>query len=168
MSFRESDYGFDAGRINGIWQSRAQCRDVHPETMWPLISSTTLVSEARLVCVGCPVRIPCLQDGIAAGDWESVRGGLTGSERRKQYRMGVLLECYPQWRPPTRDKTCHRCGNLFVANQRTSRRGMAICPECMRAPCTGCGTTEFGRRRVGRCDNCYAVALRRARQVAGC
>jgi hypothetical protein len=41
------------------------------------------IKEARIICAGCPVRLPCLGDAIRSGDdqW-GVRGGLTPEERR--------------------------------------------------------------------------------------
>ena len=170
MSFRESDYGFDAGRINGAWQLRGNCRDVEPETMWPhpLATSDNQVLQARLVCVGCTQRIPCLIDGAEAADWDSVRGSLTGEERKRLHRAGKHHNDhdYPEWAPARRTRNCHRCGIQFIPTELTSRRGPARCPGCTYAPCAGCGTTEPATRRKGMCDRCYAIAWRRKAAVA--
>jgi len=175
MSYRESDHGFDSGRINGIWQAEGNCAGVHPETMWPLPASTVAVARARLVCVGCPSRLECLRAGAASGEWDSVRGSLTGEERAALHRDGVPLEQYPQWTAPIQTRICYRCRGEFVVGDSPRAR---LCLDCAGqslhpymnnpSPCTGCGTTRPSARRKGLCDGCYCREWRRVKAASAC
>jgi WhiB family redox-sensing transcriptional regulator len=172
VSFRESDYGLDAGQINPVWQTNANCRDAHPETMWPLPYATYLIDAARRICHGCPVRLQCLHDGAACGDWESIRGGLTGHERKSLHRDGLTPAQFPVWTPPPWQRACMRCSESFDVDQaRPKRRLCPTCAEesfsptkCTSKPCAGCGTKRVGTRRRGLCDTCY-IRDRRARKA---
>jgi WhiB family redox-sensing transcriptional regulator len=62
------------------WRRRAACVGVDPELWFP-VGPLADVSEARAVCVGCPVRAVCLAWALERGV-QGVWGGLTEDERR--------------------------------------------------------------------------------------
>ncbi len=113
--------------VDEHWSTRSVCRDDDPELMWPLPHDYAAIEEARKVCKPCPVGIECLREGIELLDWESVRGGLTGEERKDRHRQGFALADYPP--PPKRmGRWCVRCQTPFVAESRFRR----VCESCDR------------------------------------
>lgn len=132
-TFSGTAHGFDSGAINGGWRARSNCRGLEDkDVMWPLNKAGDTVERARRICDGCPVdvRLKCLQDGVDADDWESVRGGLTGAERKRHHRDGLKPEDYPPHSEPIRPvKNCARCDGGFLYDpQHPFAR---ICPACM-------------------------------------
>jgi WhiB family redox-sensing transcriptional regulator len=66
------------------WRGRAACRRVDPDLFFPVGPSGPAldqVTQAKRLCLACPVRRPCLdwalRNGIQFGIW----GGLTEGER---------------------------------------------------------------------------------------
>ncbi|WP_433191090.1 WhiB family transcriptional regulator [Actinoallomurus sp. CA-150999] len=73
-----------AGRIRADWRDHAACRGMDTELFFPIGSSgpaLAQIGQAKRVCAGCPVRIPCLGSALAGGD-VGVWGGTTEDERR--------------------------------------------------------------------------------------
>ena len=77
--------------VNGVvWWVLAACRDVDPETFYPLnlAPRSDAVRRARRVCTGCPVLPECLADVMTSEDpgrrW-GVIGGTTPDERTALY-----------------------------------------------------------------------------------
>lgn len=69
------------------WQAHAACRDADPDLFFPPDGASAperevLESAARLVCLGCPVREPCLSWALAVHERNGVWGGTTEEERR--------------------------------------------------------------------------------------
>lgn len=121
MAYQSSTaWGLDTVRERD-WRVDSLCRDVDPETMWPLPENARAIEAAVKVCEGCPVKLKCLQDGEDADDWESVRAGYTGKERRKHFKAFLSPSEYP---PPIRAK-CDRCQRPVSAH--SSKR---FCPQC--------------------------------------
>lgn len=64
------------------WRDYAACaRSCDPEAWWPESHAWRAPTEARRVCVGCPVRWQCLQHALD-NDEPGVWGGLTETERK--------------------------------------------------------------------------------------
>jgi WhiB family redox-sensing transcriptional regulator len=68
----------------GTWRERAACRRVDPELFFPVAPAGPAldqIAEAKRLCLGCPVRKPCLdwalRNDIEFGIW----GGLTETDR---------------------------------------------------------------------------------------
>lgn len=101
------------------WRQRAACRDAADPELW---FSTAFYpqQEAKAICQQCPAVAECLEDGLAAEDTWSIRGGLTPDERRQQF--GPLARCAT-------------CGNPFSRRDADGRvaPGMKHCPACREA-----------------------------------
>jgi WhiB family redox-sensing transcriptional regulator len=65
------------------WASRGACRDVDPETLFVVGAAQ---HKAKVICMGCPVRIDCLADALDSRTEFGVWGGLTERERRTLLR----------------------------------------------------------------------------------
>jgi len=63
------------------WRQRARCRGLDPELFFPGLGEST--AEAKAVCAGCPVRMPCLDYALDTSERHGVYGGLSERERRK-------------------------------------------------------------------------------------
>lgn len=130
MSFRAGTaWGFEVGSETPNWRTSAACRDADPEAMWPLPADDQGIAYARSVCAHCPkqTRIKCIEDGIEAQEWDSVRGGFTGPERRSRHALGHLPESYPPPGPRAK-RWCNRCWEPFVLDPDHPYR--KICPSC--------------------------------------
>lgn len=165
--FRDSDYGMSAtGTINGGWRGQGNCRSEHPETMWPE-GNRVLIAQARRVCRGCPVTVKCLEQGIASGDWDSVRGGYTGSERHNHARKGLAPADYPEpvaEIPVVKGKRpCKRCARDFDVDPQHPYS--QICQPCTTPKdrwivCLVCACLRRWHSSRGLCEGC-AKACRR-------
>lgn len=124
---RYAAHGLDSDTA-AHWAENAKCLGMaRPEVMWPLPGAVQQVAEAIKVCDGCPSRVPCLLDGIDENEFESVRGGLTGRQRKLAARAhGRDIAAYPAPSAPLRH--CARCGQGFVVDEAapTAR----ICGAC--------------------------------------
>lgn len=110
------------------WAARANCLGMaHPDVMWPLPGADMQIAQARSMCEGCPVAAECVIDGAELGEWDSVRGGYTGAERRRYaQKFGTDVADYPP--PPPRMKVCQRCAGMFPLD--LANRMARICPPC--------------------------------------
>jgi WhiB family redox-sensing transcriptional regulator len=124
MAFQSGTaWGLESDRADS-WQKRASCRVVDPELMWA--DSGNDLETAVAVCHRCPVALKCLEDGVDDGDWESVRGGLSGKERWRFHRAGRAPEDYGPHVPEP--KQCALCGKRFRHDpEHPTRRN---CPTC--------------------------------------
>ncbi len=67
------------------WIERARCRDEDPDLFFPIGSTGPALSQlarAKAVCLGCPVRVECLEWALETGQDAGVWGGLSEDERR--------------------------------------------------------------------------------------
>lgn len=62
------------------WRDEALCGEVGWAPFFPETGGST--EAARRVCEACPARDLCLDDALETGDYNGVRGGLSGDERR--------------------------------------------------------------------------------------
>jgi WhiB family redox-sensing transcriptional regulator len=68
------------------WRDDAACRGINPERFFPHESASDL--PAKRICHGCPVRLACLEDALAAGKGlQGVYGGLSHAERSNVIRQ---------------------------------------------------------------------------------
>ena len=68
------------------WRSRAACRDSDPELFFPIGSTGMALDQiraAKVVCMQCSVRTPCLEFALATNQEAGVWGGLSEDERRR-------------------------------------------------------------------------------------
>jgi len=114
---RSTQHGMST-QLGDDWRAYAACRPGQlrdPELMWPLTHDHSETEQARDVCKRCPaaIRLECLRVGVETRDWDSVRGGMTGDERRAEYKAGTPLD---EWTPPPpRTQPCRTCVNRPMA-----------------------------------------------------
>ena len=65
------------------WASRGACRDIDPESLFVVGAAQ---HKAKLICMGCPVRVDCLADALDSRAEFGVWGGMTERERRTLLR----------------------------------------------------------------------------------
>lgn len=71
------------------WQQRALCTQTDPDSFFPEKGES---SEAKQVCMSCPVRVDCLDYALANGEQSGIWGGLTETELRSvQTRRATLI-----------------------------------------------------------------------------
>ena len=63
------------------WEAFALCAQVDPEMFFPDKGQSS--APAKRVCMGCEVRIECLEDALQKGERYGVRGGKSERQRRK-------------------------------------------------------------------------------------
>jgi WhiB family redox-sensing transcriptional regulator len=67
------------------WVHRARCKDVDPELFFPVGTTgpaAAQIDDAKAVCMGCDVRLQCLEWALATGQDAGVWGGTSEEERR--------------------------------------------------------------------------------------
>jgi len=72
------------------WVHSARCRDEDPELFFPVGTTgpaAMQIDAAKLVCLGCDVRLECLEWAMATGQDAGVWGGLSEDERRSLRRQ---------------------------------------------------------------------------------
>jgi WhiB family redox-sensing transcriptional regulator len=78
-----------AAPLDADWRAYAACAGTDPETFFPEGSQREIDRQTELakrVCLGCPVRMRCLEWAVSTGQTVGVWGGLDEAERRTQYR----------------------------------------------------------------------------------
>lgn len=69
----------------GRWVTRAACRGHGPGRWYPTYADDGAYDAARRICAACPVRRPCLEWALDAGEANGMWGGRTPIER---YHLG--------------------------------------------------------------------------------
>lgn len=69
--------------VRGAWRRAAACHGMDTERFY----DPDQEEECKQVCAGCPVVDACLEDAVLKGDYEGVRGALSGDERRALIRL---------------------------------------------------------------------------------
>lgn len=67
------------------WRLRAACLNQEPDLFFPegtMGPALEMISRAKQVCAGCPVRARCLEWALDNGAYHGVWGGRTEEERR--------------------------------------------------------------------------------------
>jgi hypothetical protein len=72
------------------WWSDAACAGRDPEWWWSNDPRTG--RAAAEVCLGCPVRDPCLREALAIGDYGVIRGAMLLT-RTRNGRQAIPLVC---------------------------------------------------------------------------
>lgn len=74
------------------WE-HAACAGMNPDVFYPDLDdplhpnpSDPAFTIPAQVCAECPIAEGCLADGETSGDWDGIRGGLTGRQRHRRYR----------------------------------------------------------------------------------
>ncbi|WP_028708624.1 WhiB family transcriptional regulator [Propionicicella superfundia] len=74
------------------WRHQAACLNEDPELFFPVGNTGPAlmqIAEAKKVCRTCPVREPCLQWALDAGQDHGVWGGMSEDERRALRRRAA-------------------------------------------------------------------------------
>ncbi len=74
------------------WRHEAACLNEDPELFFPVGNTGPAlmqIAEAKKVCRVCPVREPCLQWALDAGQDHGVWGGMSEDERRALRRRAA-------------------------------------------------------------------------------
>ena len=66
------------------WMRSALCAQVDGDLFFPEKGESG--HDAKRVCRGCPVRLPCLEYGLAAREPHGIYGGLSARERTRLLR----------------------------------------------------------------------------------
>jgi WhiB family redox-sensing transcriptional regulator len=74
--------------LDRSWIEDAACKDYpDKEVFFPSRGDTLNLAKARTICMGCPVRVECLEYALASETGNrtasGVWGGLSGKQRRK-------------------------------------------------------------------------------------
>lgn len=116
------------------WMAQAACTHVNPDWFHPDRGKSP--RSAKLVCLGCPVRMQCAAYALSNNEPEGVWGFLTSDERRaiRRGRPGPKLEL--------------RCGkgHNLVGNAIITDRGV-VCLRCRNATQRRYETARQRRRR---------------------
>lgn len=77
------------------WRTLAACRGADADLFFPVGTqgpALTQIAEAKQVCMGCPVRHPCLDFAVTtrqAGVWGGATEEERHAERRRRQRRAV-------------------------------------------------------------------------------
>lgn len=71
----------------GEWYEHGLCKQ-HRDLVWfpPTRMKVGQCAEAKAVCLGCPVRVECLDHAMREPETSGIWGGLTESERHRLAR----------------------------------------------------------------------------------
>ncbi|NGY59633.1 WhiB family transcriptional regulator [Lentzea sp. NEAU-D13] len=75
----------------GDWRINASCRDEEPDQLFVRGAEQR---KAKLVCLGCPVRMECLAEALDNRIEFGVWGGMTERERRALLRRRPDVESW--------------------------------------------------------------------------
>ncbi len=110
----------------GHWWDLAACAGNDPE-WWG--DDRAMRPMAVRICLGCPVREPCLTEAVARGDLGVVRGGMLMVEvhRRSQTISLVCAHCHVQPVRATRHGHARYCSSTCqsAASRRNRERRLA-------------------------------------------
>jgi len=71
------------------WRDMGACLNHDPDLFFPTGATGPIgreVEQAKTICRECPVRNPCLEWALGAGQLSGIWGGLTEEERRARTR----------------------------------------------------------------------------------
>ncbi len=67
------------------WRVRGACNGLDPTIFYP--DDEEASDEAKGICIGCSVRVACLEHALISREKEGVWGGATERERRRIIRQ---------------------------------------------------------------------------------
>lgn len=76
------------------WRKDASCRDTSPELFFPIGTTGQAIDQidaARMVCMGCPSRVSCLEFALTTNQDSGVWGA-TSEEDRRHLRRTYLAK----------------------------------------------------------------------------
>ena len=107
------------------WRDEAKCRGMDLSIFYVggRPDQERVIPQAKAACDSCPVRSECLEDAIKTRDFDGVRAGLIGRERRTLWKARQALI-------PKKERHDHgtRSGYFWELE-----RGMPICRLCLDA-----------------------------------
>ena len=74
--------------LEEVWQRRAACRGPASTLFYPPAAPETRPAregrerQAKAICAGCPVRVPCREFALTIREQHGIWGGLTETERQ--------------------------------------------------------------------------------------
>lgn len=80
---------------DGVWRSEAACRGLDTNTFFPERgkgSTAEKVAESKIICMRCPVRIPCLQFALDNNLEHGTYGGVPPHDRRGMKNITVTYD----------------------------------------------------------------------------
>lgn len=120
------------------WEDRAACLNEDPDLFFPPGSDwkghEDQEAAAKAVCNRCPVLDQCREKALADSDFEGIRGGLTGEERkalararrnaaRKPIKHGTTTGNRAHYKRA--GKPCRPCADAVVEDSRQRREAKA-------------------------------------------
>ena len=81
----------------GNWRSTAACRSADADLFFPISGSGRAleqVTQAKAICVGCPVQRECLAFALRTHQIHGIWGGMTEEERHPRQRLNG--QAHPQ------------------------------------------------------------------------
>lgn len=108
----------------------ALCAQTDPDSFFPERGGS--VTEAKKVCLACPIRVQCLEWALNNGEDFGVWGGLSERERHKLRRTDKRPAPPPASRPHTGGKALAPCGTR-AAYERHLRRKEPVDDACREA-----------------------------------
>lgn len=92
ISTRRSAWGLSAEPADEEWESQALCAQTDPEAFYPDKGGST--KQAKDICLGCPVRLECLQYALDRDERFGIWGGLSERERRRLKRRQLAAPVF--------------------------------------------------------------------------
>jgi WhiB family redox-sensing transcriptional regulator len=71
------------------WRAAGACLTADPDLFFPFATGAVAAkqaNQARRICLGCSVRVQCLQFALDVGEAHGVWGGTTPEERQRERR----------------------------------------------------------------------------------
>lgn len=99
------------------WQDASLCGQVGGDIWFPEKGGS--VAQAKAICRGCPVRVPCLEYALENGERHGIWGGKSERERRKLARG--------------RTPTLRRCRKGLHVMTEENTIGSGACRACKQA-----------------------------------
>lgn len=122
-------YGLDSYR-NDDWRDAALCRQVDPETFFPVGHSGPALEQeetAKRICLPCPVRSECLKYAVDNEITDGVWGGVGELDRRWDLRQKPK----PEVRAPKIARI--ECRHVLDETNTIVKDGYRYCRECTNA-----------------------------------
>lgn len=74
------------------WRLQASCRDTSPELFFPIGTTGQAIDQieaAKMVCMGCPSRVKCLEFALSTNQDSGVWGATSEEDRRHLRRTYI-------------------------------------------------------------------------------
>lgn len=130
------------------WAESAACLNLaRPDIMWPISVDDAELEQARRVCRRCPLQtqLDCMTDAADRGEWDGVRGGHPGWDRKRFHEQGLSPAQYPK---PVKQRECASCNQPFEISP--NHRWASKCPPCVAASYKRAGRERSERMRAER------------------